>query len=262
MRANRLNLVWLEQREAAQGVERERNVKGRRAGRWLLEITAVSGQSCEVTSYGKLQYTDWSTLRPESTVTHAAIPITRKHWASECDRQEQRGEMLQSLLCLNSGRNMSAKGAVQSRTQKHVCTRAHHQRRVANNHKNASYLPRHRDFSRLSLEPGAAITVPDSSCVLHTAQYLWVSHRGDICCGSIDLGRANTAAACQALGRLTLAWDETDRWQTEPCCLHHNMTPKEEHGYWKGLIGNHAKDTQEAVVQLWCMFVIYMCSYS
>lgn len=125
MRANRLNLVWLEQREAAQGVERERNVKGRRAGRWLLEITVVSGQSCEVTSYGKLQYTDWSTLRPESTVTHAAIPITPKHWASECDRQEQRGEMLQSLLCLNSGRNMSAKGAVQSRTQKHVCTRAH-----------------------------------------------------------------------------------------------------------------------------------------
>ena len=35
------------------------------------------------------------------------------------------GEMLQSLLCLSSGGNMSAKGAVQSRTQKHVCTRAH-----------------------------------------------------------------------------------------------------------------------------------------
>lgn len=39
----------------------------------------------------------------------------------------------------------------------------------------------------------------------------------------------------------------------QPCCLHHNMTPKDERGHWKGLIGNHAKDTQEAVIQSWCM---------
>lgn len=44
--ANRLNLVWLEQREAAQVFEGERNVEGRS----LLEITVISGQSCDVTS--------------------------------------------------------------------------------------------------------------------------------------------------------------------------------------------------------------------
>lgn len=255
MRANRLKSVWLEQREAAQGVERQGNVKGRSTDRRLLEITVVSGQSCEVTSYGKLQYTDWSILHPASTVTHPAIPITHKHWASECDRQEQRGD--------------AAVTAVSQFRQKHVCKGCspvtnseaclhprsfiHHQQHVANNHKNASYLPRHRDFSCLSLEPGTAITVPDSSCVLHTAQYLWVSHRGGICCGPVHLGTANTSAARHDLGRLTLVWYQTDWWQTEPCCLHHNVTPKDEHRHWKGLISNHAKDTQEAVIQSWCM---------
>lgn len=106
-----------------QGVERERNVKDRSTGR-LLEITVVSGQRWDVTTYGKLQYTEWSTLRPASVVTHLALPMTRKQGAvNVIDRNN--GEMLQSLLCLSSGRNTSAKGAVQSLTQKHVCTRAH-----------------------------------------------------------------------------------------------------------------------------------------
>lgn len=102
--------------------------------------------------------------------------MTCKHWDSECDGQEQQGD--------------AAVTAVSHFRQKHVCKGCspvtnseaclhprsfiHHQQHVANSHKNGGYLPRHRNFSHLSLELGTAVTVPDSSCVLHTAQYLWV----------------------------------------------------------------------------------------
>lgn len=72
-------------------VERERNVKDRNVHRVLLRIIIVSGQNHGVTCSSK-QRAAWSILSPVSIVTNPAIPMTRKHRVSECDRQEQQSD--------------------------------------------------------------------------------------------------------------------------------------------------------------------------
>lgn len=157
--------------------------------------------------------TDWSTLHSESTVTHLAIPMTRKHWASKRDRQEQQEDA--AVSAVSQFRQKHVCKGCSPVTDSEACLHPHssiRQQHVANNHKNASYLPRHREFSRLSLELGTAITVPESSCVLHTAQYFCILLRWDICCDPIPLGMANITAVCQTLGQLTPLWYQPAWW--------------------------------------------------
>lgn len=226
-------------------VKTEINVKDRSAGRRLLEITVVSGQSCEVTSYGKLQYADWNTLHSESTGTHLAVPMTCKHWASECDRQEQQGDA--AVTAVSQFRQEHVCEGCSPVTNSEACLHPRsfiHQQHVANSRKNGGYLPRHRDFSHLSLEPGSAVTVPVSNCVLHTAQYLWVEVFVVLPFIWVQLIQQQNAKP----------WDSS-LWHgvgatggKQSCGLLHSMAPKDEHKHWKGLSGTRAKDTQEVVV--------------
>lgn len=165
--------------------------------------------------------------------------------------------MLQSLLCPMFRQKHVCKGCSPV-TNSEACLYPHsfiqHQQHVANNHKNASYLPRQRDFSCLSLELGTAVTAPDSSCVLHTAQFefhimeafvmvpfSWVR----------QIHEQHTKSWCGSPWRgIRLTGGK------QPHCPHHNVTPKDGCRHWKALIGSNAKDLQEAVLQSWCMLSI------
>lgn len=100
--------------------------------------------------------------------------------------------MLQSLLCPMFRQKHVCKGCSPV-TNSEACLYPHsfiqHQHHVANNRKNASYLPRHRDFSCLSLELGTAVTAPDSSCVLHTAQFEFTSWKHLLWSHSAEYGK-------------------------------------------------------------------------
>lgn len=179
--------------------------------------------------------------------------MTHKHWASECDRQEQREDA--AVISVSLFRQKRVCKGCSPVTNSETClyphSFIHHQQHVANNHKNASYLPRHRDLFCLTLELGMAITVPGSSWMLHTAQFEFHIMEAFV--------MAAFSWAQQIHEQHTKSWCSSP-WsgirQTggkQPCWPHHNVTPKDECKHWKALIGSNAKDPQEAVIQSWCM---------
>lgn len=153
-------------------------------------------------------------LKHASTVTHPTIAMTHKHWASECDRQEQRED--------------AAVTAVSLFRQKHVCkgcspvtnseaclyphSLIHHQQHVANNHRNATYLPRHRFLLPVTWAGHGNKSTRFQLGATYSS--VWVSHHGSICRGPVQLSTANTRAAHQILVWLTLAWCQAGWWQT------------------------------------------------
>lgn len=169
MGANRLNLACLEQRSST------RDRKAKKCQEQEYPWKAIRHGCCLWTKLwgDQLWNTTTHRLKHASTVTHPTIPMTHKHWASECDRQEQREDA--AVTSVSLFRQQRVCNGCSPVTNSEAClylhSFIHHPQHVANNHKNASYLPRHRDFSCLTHELGTVIAVPGSSWVLHTAQF-------------------------------------------------------------------------------------------
>lgn len=194
---------WAWNREATQGIERQRNVKSRSTHGRLLNMTVAFRQRWEWYCV-VLWHTTIHGLKHTSTVTHPAIPMTHKHWGSECDRQEQREDA--AVTSVSLFRQQRVCNGCSPVTNSEAClyphSFIHHPQHVANNHKNASCLPRHRfllsdtwaghDDNSTRFQLGA------------TYSSVWVSHRGSICHGHIQLSTANTWTVHQVLVWLTL----------------------------------------------------------